>query len=93
MAKSETDPPTGNRSLAKLFIYLDKQIYHFRVTVMEDERIGRERLKEEIGREQRWEFIKENKKNSTKKVIKKKRKLFLFFLVRFLGRDLVFLFS
>ena len=32
---------------------------------------------------QRWEFIKENK-NPTKKVIKKKRKFFLFFLVAFL---------
>ena len=59
---------------------------------------------------QRWEFIKEDKKvrkqenkNSTKKVIKKKRKFFLFswslslssscFLDRFLGRILVFLFS
>ena len=40
----------------------------------------------------RWEFIKENKNNSTKKVIKKKRFFFLF-LGCFLGRVLVFLFS
>ena len=43
----------------------------------------------------RWEFIKEKKKenkNSTNKVIKKKKKCYLFFLGRFLGREHVFFF-
>ena len=46
-------------------------------------RISTTILKYSFSIESGWEFIKENK-NSTKKVIKKKRKFFPFFLGRFL---------